>query len=136
MNNEQPSPLTHAPTIPTSSTHEDGEEANRTSGEQQLDEHSHNDAEGGQQQLLRQLIEMVSEVRDLLMQEQIRDYYSLDEVARILGKAVWTVREWCRLGRVHAEKKKSGRGRSQEWVISHTELLRIRKDGLLPSRKY
>jgi hypothetical protein len=50
-------------------------------------------------------------------------------------KAEITVREWCRLGRVHAEKKGSGRGRYQSWVISHEELLRIQKEGLLPIRK-
>jgi hypothetical protein len=87
--------------------------------------------------VLHQLLSLVTEVRDLLVtQRQIRDYYSTEQVAQILGKANWTVREWCRLGRVHAEKRNSGRGRSQEWVISHAELLRIEKEGLLPLPKY
>lgn len=61
-----------------------------------------------------------------------RDYYSTSEVAEILGKAEFTVREWCRLGRIMAEKRRTGRGRSKEWMISHEELNRIRNEGLLP----
>jgi hypothetical protein len=38
----------------------------------------------------------------------------------------------CRLGRVRAEKKKSGRGPASEWLISHAELTRVRNEGLLP----
>lgn len=77
------------------------------------------------------------ELRDLILsQRQIKDYYSPAEAATVLGKAEFTVREWCRLERVHAQKRRSGRGRSQEWVISHEELLRIQREGLLPVPKY
>lgn len=54
------------------------------------------------------------------------------EVAAALGRAEFTVREWCRLGRVRAEKKKSGRGPAGEWIVSHAELTRVRNEGLLP----
>jgi hypothetical protein len=64
--------------------------------------------------------------------QRVRDYYSTAEVAEILGKAEFTVREWCRLGRVRAEKKQSGRGKHPFWVISDAELKRIQKEGLLP----
>ena len=37
----------------------------------------------------------------------IREYYSTSEVANLLGRAEFTVREWCRLGRVLAEKRVS-----------------------------
>ena len=44
--------------------------------------------------------------------------------------------EYCRLGRNRAEKKKaSGRGKHASWVISHDELLRFQRDGLLPDRR-
>lgn len=62
----------------------------------------------------------------------VRDWYSTDEVAHILGKAKFTVREWCRHGRIHCRKKLNGRGRSQSWTISHEELVRIQREGLLP----
>ena len=64
--------------------------------------------------------------------EPAQAYYSTADIARLLGKAEWTVREWCRLGRVHCEKRASGRGASKEWMISHEELCRIKSEGLLP----
>ena len=42
-----------------------------------------------------------------------KDWYSIGEAAHLLGKAEFTVREWCRLGRVCVEKKGSGRGKYQ-----------------------
>lgn len=68
----------------------------------------------------------------LVRQRTVKDWYGTDEVAELLGKDPFTVREWCRLGRVYAEKKGSGRGKYQAWVISHQELMRIQKEGLLP----
>jgi hypothetical protein len=62
----------------------------------------------------------------------VKEYYSVAEIAGLLGKAAFTVREWCRLGRVHAEKRRTGRGNSRDWMISHEELERIRNFGLLP----
>ena len=58
----------------------------------------------------------------LVVQRTLKPWYTTEEVAAILGKAKFTVREWCRLGRVHAQKRNSGRGRFQSWVISHDEL--------------
>lgn len=68
----------------------------------------------------------------LAARQTIHDWYDTDQVAKILGKDPFTVREWCRLGRVHGEKRRSGRGKHKSWAISHDELLRIQKDGLLP----
>lgn len=68
----------------------------------------------------------------LAEKQSVKDWYATDEVARLLGKAEFTVREWCRLGRIRAEKRKSGRGPFPAWVISHEELLRFQREGLLP----
>jgi len=68
----------------------------------------------------------------LVQQRTVKDWYSTSEVAQILGKAEFTVREWCRLGRVHAAKRPCGRGKAKEWAVSHAELERIRNEGLLP----
>ena len=68
----------------------------------------------------------------LVEQEQVRDFYSVEEFAAAVGKAEFTCREWCRLGRIRATKKHSGRGKYQAWAVSHEELLRYRKEGLLP----
>ena len=68
----------------------------------------------------------------LVERQVVKDWYSTEEFARILGKAEFTVREWCRLGRIKAEKRKSGRGAFAAWVIGHPELLRFQREGLLP----
>jgi hypothetical protein len=57
--------------------------------------------------------------------------YTTEEFARSAGKAEFTVREWCRHGRVKAEKRHSGPGASLAWVISCQELLRYQREGLL-----
>jgi hypothetical protein len=60
----------------------------------------------------------------LVERQTIKDFYATDEFAVIVGKTEFTVREWCRLGRVRAEKRLSGRGAHASWVVSHQELLR------------
>jgi hypothetical protein len=70
----------------------------------------------------------------LLDKQAVKDWYTTEEVARILDRDPFTVREWCRLGRVCSQKKNTGRGRYQAWVIAHEELLRIQREGLLPLR--
>lgn len=77
--------------------------------------------------------ETVQQIRELLLnQRRIKDWYTVAEVSDLLDRAEFTVREWCRLGRVHAAKQACGRGRSQEWMISHEELERIENAGLIP----
>ncbi len=72
---------------------------------------------------------------ELLRQRVAKDWYSTAEAAAVLGKAEFTVREWCRHGRIHAEKRHSGRGAYPAWVISHQELQRYQREGLLPIRR-
>jgi hypothetical protein len=85
----------------------------------------------------RQVLERLERIEATLMmlaqRQAVKDWYTTDEVARILGnRSEFTVREWCRLQRIHAQKKGSGRGKHQSWAISHEELLRIQREGLLP----
>lgn len=78
----------------------------------------------------------LTEVLDLLVgQRTVKEKYTTAEVAQILGKRPFTVRQWCNEGRVHAEKAECGRGEDQEWRITHEELTRMRNEGLLPRRK-
>lgn len=71
----------------------------------------------------------------LVDRETAKEWYTTEEFARAIGKAEFTVREYCRLGRLHAEKRQSGRGAYPQWVISHPEMLRYQREGLLPLRR-
>lgn len=68
----------------------------------------------------------------LIRERKVKELYTVAEVAERLGKAEFTVRQWCRLGRVRAQKRECGRGPTQEWVIPHEELMRLENEGLLP----
>jgi hypothetical protein len=71
----------------------------------------------------------------LVDRQQVRDWYTTQEFARAVGKAEFTIREYCRLGRLRAEKRQSGRGAYTQWVLSHAELERYRRNGLLPIQR-
>ena len=70
-------------------------------------------------------------LKALVERQQVKDYYEIDEFAKLVGKASFTVREWCRLGRIRGQKRRSGRGASAAWVVAHDELIRYQRDGLL-----
>lgn len=87
--------------------------------------------------LIERLDRIESALKALVTQRTPKELYSTSEVAELLGKSDFTVREWCRLGRVNAEKRLCGRGTTQEWIVSAVELERIRNEGLLPdSNRY
>lgn len=81
-------------------------------------------------------LERMEEALQMLLKDRVcQDFYSTDDVATIMRKAPFTVREWCRLGRIRAEKRPCGRGNTKEWMISHDELQRIQSEGLLPEHR-
>lgn len=59
-------------------------------------------------------------------------FYTTAEAAVLLQRKPFTVRQWARLQRIHAEKTHSGRGLDPEWRISKAEIIRIQNEGLLP----
>ena len=67
----------------------------------------------------------------LCERQQIREWYAVEEFARLVRRSEFTYREWCRNGRIHAKKKVSGRGAYSAWAISHEELQRYQREGLL-----
>jgi hypothetical protein len=71
----------------------------------------------------------------LVERQKIKDFYEVEEFAKLVGKSCFTCREWCRRLRISAEKKLSGRGAYARWVVSHVELLRYQREGLLPDRR-
>ncbi len=84
---------------------------------------------------LEERLEKVEAMLAVLVDRQtVREWYTTHEFAKIVGKAEFTIREYCRLGRLRAEKRQSGRGAYPQWVLSHAELLRYQREGLLRSR--
>jgi transposase len=81
---------------------------------------------------LEERLERIEAMLGILVERQHREWYSTEQAARLLDKGVYTVREWCRRGRIKAEKRMSGRGAWPQWVINHAELLRYQREGLLP----
>ena len=80
---------------------------------------------------------LLSEIHLLLSNQQVeKDWYTVREVAEILDRSEFTVREWARLHRILADKRACGRGNSKEWIISSEELRRIQNEGLLPMGQF
>src|SRR5947209_1770776 len=86
-------------------------------------------------ELIERLDRIETTLGELLRQRLVRDWYTTAELAEFLGKAEFTVREWCRLGRLRAEKRLSGRGAFPAWVVSHAKLGRYQREGLLPIQR-
>ncbi len=84
-------------------------------------------------ELEERLARIEAHLKLLVDQKQIQEWYDTKTVATILERSAYSVREWCRLGRVRAEKRRCGRGTSKEWMIAHEELERIKSEGLLPT---
>jgi hypothetical protein len=71
----------------------------------------------------------------LVERQQVRQWHTTQEFAKAVGKAEFTIREYCRLGRLCAEKRQSGRGAHSQWVLSNAELLRFQREGLRPGHR-
>ena len=82
--------------------------------------------------VLDRLTKIEASLAQLLKQQTIKDFYTTKQVAELLRKKEYTVREWCRLGRIAAKKLPGGRGNEGEWRIAHEELSRYQSEGLLP----
>jgi hypothetical protein len=72
---------------------------------------------------------------DLVERQTVKEFYEIEEFARLVKREPFTVREWARQGRILAQKKLSGRGAYARWRVPHVELLRYQKEGLLPIRR-
>lgn len=68
----------------------------------------------------------------IVRQQPPRAWYSVEEFARLVGRSAFTCRQWCRLGRIEASKKASGRGAHAAWAIAHSEFERFQREGLRP----
>ncbi len=62
-----------------------------------------------------------------------RQWYTVEEVAALVDKRPYTVREWCRHGRINAMKRTEKRGGAELWSISADEVERYMNEGLMPA---
>lgn len=86
------------------------------------------------EQTIEQWLARIEAKLDKLAERQTaKEFYEVEEFATLVGKAPFTVREWARLGRIHAQKRRSGRGAYAQWVVSQEEYERFQRYGLLPS---
>jgi hypothetical protein len=74
-------------------------------------------------------------LEQLVDRQAVKQWYSVEEFARLVGKAPFTVRQWCNLGRVRAERSMTRSGPSHVWAIGHDEYLRYQREGLLPAAR-
>jgi len=79
--------------------------------------------------VLARLAKIEELLASLIRDKTVKEWYTTAEVAALLGKAEYTVREWCRQRRIEAKKKSHARGAHAEWLIGHTELTRLRNEG-------
>jgi hypothetical protein len=71
-------------------------------------------------------------LQQVLARSTAKSYHTVDEIAVMARRSAFTVREWCRLGRIRAEKAMTRSGASSQWRISQTEYERFCREGLLP----
>jgi hypothetical protein len=86
-------------------------------------------------EILTRLVRIENALQTLVREKTVKSWYTTHEVAILLQKSDYSVREWCRNHRVMAVKKATTRGAHAEWLISHEELQRLRNHGLRPTTK-
>jgi hypothetical protein len=62
--------------------------------------------------ILERLQRIETILGELVGQRATKEWYGTGELASIIGKSEYTVREWCRQGRVRAKKKLVGGARA------------------------
>jgi hypothetical protein len=65
-------------------------------------------------------------------QEPPRQFYTTKEFAERVDRSEYTVRQWCKNGRINAQKRPGGRGAYDEWQIPASEPQRFLDYGFLP----
>jgi excisionase family DNA binding protein len=78
--------------------------------------------------LTERVLSLERKIDALVVGRSDRAAYTTEEAAVLLRRAPWTVREWCRHGRVRARKRPG----TDKWVIPREELDRVQAEGLLP----
>jgi|SRR6516165_5635225 excisionase family DNA binding protein len=84
------------------------------------------------EEFLAKLEAIEAGLQHLREEQTAKAWYGTAEVASLLGRSDYTVREWCRKHQIPAEKTANGR----DWIVSHETLLRLKNRELpLPERQ-
>ena len=75
--------------------------------------------------ILDRLVRIEALLATLIDRQVVRDWYNTEQFAAAVGKAEFTVREWCRLGRIEAEKYRTQSGGANLWVIRFCLVSRV-----------
>jgi hypothetical protein len=75
-------------------------------------------------------------LQQLLNRAAVKSHYTVEEFARMTGRAPFTVRQWANLGRITAEKSLTRCGSCSQWSISHEEYLRYQRFGLISRTRF
>lgn len=86
--------------------------------------------------LILDLKEHMARLEDRLPEKvgETPQVFSVIEAAKLLRRKPFTVREWCRQGRIRCHRAESGRGPYTEWRIPMESIRAYQANGLLPSR--
>lgn len=78
-----------------------------------------------------ELLQKLERIEALLRRNTMKAYYTVEEFAALVNRAPFTVRQWCNLGRINAERSRTQSGPSHRWTISQLEYERFQREGLL-----
>jgi excisionase family DNA binding protein len=70
-------------------------------------------------------------LQELHTERAAKEWYGTAEIASLLNRSDYTIREWCRKKQIPAEKTANGR----DWIVSHETLIRL-KNRELPLPEY
>ena len=73
-------------------------------------------------EVLARLRAIEAELHHLREEQTVKEWYGTAEVASVLNRSDYTVREWCRKHQIPAEKTSNGR----DWIISHETIVRLK----------
>jgi hypothetical protein len=93
------------------------------------------EAEGSKLESTLARLKNIEAMLTILVRQVVREWHMTQQVAQMVGKAEFTVREWCRQGRIRAVKKRSGRGAHASWAVAHEAVLQYQREGLLPVQR-
>lgn len=71
-------------------------------------------------------------LNDLADSAVTREWYTVLQLAERWDKSTYTIADWCRTGRLLAERANSGHGPHKSWRIAHEEVRRYEREGLRP----